>query len=53
MTNEKRKATFPKADELIDGPLRQRLEEIEREETPERLLVLAKELQRLLRESGS
>jgi hypothetical protein len=36
----------------MDESVRDHLKEIEREETPERLLELARELQRLLREDG-
>lgn len=38
-------------DMRLEHPLRRHLKEIEREQTPERLLVLARELQRLLRRS--
>lgn len=36
----------------FDRTVRQQLEEIQKEATPERLLILAKELQRLLREKN-
>jgi len=36
----------------IDESVRDQLKEIEREDTPERLLELARELQRLLRADG-
>ncbi|WP_164736645.1 hypothetical protein [Pararhodobacter zhoushanensis] len=51
--SEDDKATDAKADAQIDASLRKHLAEIEREETPERLLKLATELQRLLRQGRS
>ncbi len=41
----------PPDDGGLDAALREQLKAIEEEETPERLLALAKELQRLLRET--
>ncbi|MEY8840726.1 hypothetical protein AB9K41_17020 [Cribrihabitans sp. XS_ASV171] len=49
MTKEN-EATIPRDEARIDDTLRQQLDAIAREDTPERLLVLARELQRLLRE---
>jgi hypothetical protein len=46
------KSNLPQTDALIDTSLRKQLKAIEQEDAPERLLILAKELQRLLRESN-
>ena len=50
---QKGKLTAAKTEAPIEASLRKQLEAIEREEAPERLLVLARELQRLLRDSTS
>ncbi|MGR3323717.1 MAG: hypothetical protein ACU0DK_17505 [Pseudooceanicola sp.] len=43
----------PETEARIEASLRKQLKAIEREEAPERLLVLARELQQLLREKHS
>jgi len=45
------KLTVATTEAPIEASLRKQLEAIEREEAPERLLALARELQRLLRDS--
>ncbi|EAQ02254.1 hypothetical protein OB2597_19266 [Pseudooceanicola batsensis HTCC2597] len=49
---DEEKGAGPVTGAPIEASLREQLEAIEREETPERLLDLARELQRLLRDQG-
>lgn len=53
MENERKSVAASDGDSPIQASLRKQLAAIEREETPERLLVLARELQRLVRDTSS
>ncbi|WP_417526012.1 hypothetical protein [Marinovum sp.] len=44
---------LPEDDAALDAELRRKLEEFQSEETPERLVELARELQRMLRERSA